>query len=350
MTLKQLAERLGVSVATVSNAYNRPEKLSPALRERVLAAAAELGYQGPDPAAAALGRGRTGVVGVVFPEALGYAFRDPGVVAFLRGLATPMERAGLGVLLVPAAHARADASAVRAAVVDGFVLFSLPDDHPVLEAAFARRLPVVVQAGPRRPDAAFVGIDDRAAARAAAEHLLALGHRRLGVAAFRASDEGDDPPGTGRGGRARDTYRVTRERLAGYREAAQAAGAELTVDVRRLNQRESGAASAHALLSAGRPPTAVLALSDELALGAIEAARERGLAVPGELSVVGFDDAGPAEHAGLTTIAQDLEAQGERAGELLLGATTWGASPPHVVLPARVAVRATTAPPRARQS
>ncbi len=339
VTLKTLAARLGVSVGTVSNAYNRPEKVSPALRARVLELAAELGYPGPDPAAAALRRGRAGVVGIVFPEALDYAFRDPGVVAFLRGLATVFERAGLGVLLVPAAPGTdADPAPVRAALVDGFVLFSLPDDHALLAAALARRLPTVVQAGPRRADVAFVGVDDRAGARAAAEHVLALGHRRVGVVAFRAAD--DD---AARGG----SYRVTRERRAGYEDAARAAGVALAVETRPRNERAAGAASAHVLLARPEPPTAVLAMSDELALGVTAAAAERGLRVPEDLSVVGFDDAGPAAAAGLTTVAQDLEGQGTRAGELLLGAEAWGDAPPHVVLPATLAVRATTAPPAA---
>jgi DNA-binding LacI/PurR family transcriptional regulator len=117
--------------------------------------------------------------------------------------------------------------------------------------------------------------------------------------------------------------------------------------VRLLNERSSGAASAHALLDGPTPPTAILAMSDELALGVVAAAAERGLRVPGDLSVVGFDDAGPAAAADLTTVAQDLEGQGERAGELLLDAARWGADPPHVVVPATLAVRGTTAPPPA---
>lgn len=347
VTLKTLAAHVGVSVTTASNAYNRPEKLSPALRERILQAAAELGYAGPNPAAAALRRGRAGVVGVVFAEALGYAFRDPGAVAFLRGLAAVLEQAGLGVLLVPTALGTADPAPVAAAAVDGFVLFSLPDADRAVDAVLARRLPAVAQGGPRRPDTAFVGIDDRAAARTAAEHLLALGHRRIGVAGFRKTDA---PDGSGPG-RTPPAYRVTAERLAGYRDAATAARIELAIDLGRLNARASGAAAAHALLDAPAPPTAILAMSDELALGAIDAATARGLRVPDDLSVVGFDDAGPAEGAGLTTVAQDLEAQGRRAGELVLGGAEWGDAPPQVLVPARLIVRRTTAsPPRAGDS
>ena len=325
-----------MSVATVSNAYNRPEKLSPALRERVLAVAADLGYAGPDPAAAALRRGRAGVVGVVFPETLGYAFSDPGAVAFLRGLASVFERAGLGVLLVPAAHGAGDPTPARSAAVDGFVVFSLPDGDRVLEAVLARRLPVVAQGGPRRPELAFVGIDDRAAASAAAQHVIALGHRRIAVAAFRPADPHTEGA----------TYRVPRERLAGYRDAATAAGVSLAVEVQRLNSRACGATAARALFAAPKPPTAILAMSDELALGVLTAATEQGLRVPDDLSVIGFDDAGAAEAARLTTIAQDLEAQGEQAGTLLLSAADWAGEPPEKMFATHLVVRDTTGPPR----
>jgi DNA-binding LacI/PurR family transcriptional regulator len=329
VTLRTIAEALGVSVATVSNAYNRPQKLSPALRERVLAEAERLGYAGPDPAASRLRRGRAGVVGVLFPEALGYAFRDPGAVAFLRGLAAALEDAGLGVLLVPARDAE-DPAPVLGAVVDGFVLFSLPDEHPLLAAALARGLPVVTSGGPRRDDCAFVGIDDRAAARAAAEHVLARGHRRLAVVTFRRADAAGGPGS-----------RVTGERLEGFRDAIEAAGRAwdaVAVEEQGLNDRACGRAAGERLVALAEPPTAVLATSDELGIGVLEAA-------PG-LAVVGFDDAGPAAEAGLTTVAQDLEGQGRAAGELLLGAGEWGEDPPpHVLVPTTVVARASTARP-----
>src|SRR3954453_21159328 len=87
VTLVTVARAVGVSPTTVSNAYNRPHKLSPALRERILGAARDLGYPGPDPAAASLRRGRAGSIGLLLGEALAYAFQDPGAVDFLRGLA-----------------------------------------------------------------------------------------------------------------------------------------------------------------------------------------------------------------------------------------------------------------------
>src|SRR5699024_4406820 len=161
-----VAEALGVSAMTVSNAYNRPEKLSPELRERILAKADELGYSGPNVLARSLRRGKTGVLGVVLGEALSYAFEDPAAIEWLRG---------------PATGQQGDAALIRDAPVDAFLLYSLPDGHPLVDAVLRRRVPIVVQSGPELDGRPFVAIDERAAAAAAAAHLRALGHTRLAV-------------------------------------------------------------------------------------------------------------------------------------------------------------------------
>ena len=191
MTLATVAEALGVSAMTVSNAYNRPEKLSPELRERILAKADELGYAGPNVLARSLRRGKTGVLGVVLGEALTYAFEDPASVEWLRGLAG----AGIALHLVPATGGEGDAALVNDAAVDAFLLYSLPDGHPLVEAVLRRRVPVVVQSGPQLEAHPFVAIDERAAAAAAAEHLRSLGHTRLAVLSlpFSLADRADRP-------------------------------------------------------------------------------------------------------------------------------------------------------------
>ncbi len=115
-TLQTIADAVGVSRSTVSNAYNRPDQLNPALRERILAVARELGYPGPDPAARRLRTGQAGAVGLLFTEALAYAFTDPAAVAFLEGLAHRAEAAGTALLLVPSPPGADPSEAVRAAV------------------------------------------------------------------------------------------------------------------------------------------------------------------------------------------------------------------------------------------
>src|SRR5919205_1015529 len=132
VTLLALAQDLGVSRATVSNAYNRPDQLSPALRERILTRAAELGFPGPDPMARGLRRGRVGAVGVLVDEGLAYAFSDPTAVLFLDGLARELEADGLGLLLHAAHAAGGDLDRIRDAAVDAWVVQSLPERHPAV--------------------------------------------------------------------------------------------------------------------------------------------------------------------------------------------------------------------------
>jgi DNA-binding LacI/PurR family transcriptional regulator len=312
---------------TVSNAYNRPHKLSPALRERILAVARDLGYPGPDPAARTLRRGRAGSIGLLFGEALTYAFRDPGAVEFLRGLAEGTARHNTMLQLIAALDADGEdgSSLLANAIVDGLVVWSLPDRHPLVRLARERNIPLVTHGGPRLDGVPFVGIDDRTAAQAAAEHLVELGHRSLGVVAFpfgpsrRARHRGSAKIG-------RPGYRVTRERLAGYRAAAGAATpqpAALDVYEVAVNSRDEGHRATLELLQATPRPTAVLAMSDELATGAVAAARELRLAVPRDLSVLGWDDAPSARASdpALTTVAQSLYDQGRTCARLLITAT-----------------------------
>src|SRR5919206_312301 len=183
--LRDVAERAGVSVGSASHAFGRPELVSDQVRERVLAAAKELGYAGPDPAARRLRTGRAGALGLIFSERLAYAFTDPAAPPFLRGVAREIQDAHAGLLLIPDSRQRAEAArGVAEAAVDGFIVYSTPRNDPRVEAALARRLPVVTVDQPRDAPTPFIGIDDRAAARSAAEHVRKLGHTRVGVLAF----------------------------------------------------------------------------------------------------------------------------------------------------------------------
>jgi len=207
--LRDVAERAGVSVGSASQAFGRPELVSDDVRERVLAAADELGYPGPDPAARRLRTGRAGAIGLIFSERLAYQFTDPASPPFLRGVSLAIQQAPTGLLLIPDSRQRDEATRlVREAVVDGFIVYSVPQNDPRVEAALARRLPVVTVDQPRGAETPFVGIDDRAAARSAAEHLRRLGHERVAVLSFVTTLE----PGS--------TLQldITVERLAGYED------------------------------------------------------------------------------------------------------------------------------------
>jgi DNA-binding LacI/PurR family transcriptional regulator len=329
LTLRDVAAELGVSAKTVANAYSRPDQLSAQLRERVLATAARLGYPGPDPVAAGLRRGRVGAIGVAYANRLSYAFDDPVARELLGGMTGVAESAGAGLLLLPGApDVQKRVAAVSAAVVDGLLANSLADDDPVLPAAITRRLPLVVIDQPRpawlrrlAPGIPWVGVDDRAAAAEAAEHLLSLGHRRFGVVTFglwRSPRRGLVDVTAQQNA----TYAVSRDRLAGYRDALERHGldwAAVPVFHGTDSTPDEGAAGGTAVLARRPRPTAVLCLSDRLAEGVLAAARHLGLEVPGNVSVVGFDDADPTAAAlRLTTVRQPHRVKGERAARALL--------------------------------
>jgi DNA-binding LacI/PurR family transcriptional regulator len=349
VTLATLARELGVSRTTVSNAYNHPDQLSPALRARVLDVADRLGYPGPDPLAATLSRGRVGALGLLFFDdphyPLRFAFSDPAHVLFLEGVADACGQAGVGLVLVGGGRGT---ELVRAALVDGFVCQYDVEDDERIQAVTDRGLPLVVVDGPPRPGAGHVGVDDRGGAALAARHLLELGHRRLGVVAAPLSpDRYEGPAGPER--QAAAGYQVIRERLLGYRAAVEGAGldwAAVPVEERRPYGQDAGRRAAGALLDRPDRPTGLLAMSDELALGAMRAAEELGIAVPGELSVVGFDDTPPAALArpALTTVRQPHHAKGVAAAQWLLDPA---GRPANQILPVELVVRASAAPPPA---
>lgn len=338
--LRDVAERAGVSVGSASQAFGRPELVSDDVRERVLAAAEELGYPGPDPAARRLRTGRAGAIGLIFSERLAYQFTDPASPPFLRGVSLAIQKAPTGLLLIPDSRQRDEATRlVREAVVDGFIVYSVPQNDPRVEAALARRLPVVTVDQPRGAETPFVGIDDRAAARSAAEHLRGLGHERVAVLSFVTTLE----PGS--------TLQldITVERLAGYEDGLGDAWDPALVRTCRPNAPEPARAATLELLREPSPPTAILAMSDILAFGALEAAGEHGVPVPSKLSVVGFDDTPGAAHATppLTTVAQPHEEKGRLAAEQLIDAIERGGTgePSRTLLPTELVVRGSTAPP-----
>jgi DNA-binding LacI/PurR family transcriptional regulator len=322
-TLASLAAELRVSRTTVSNAYNRPDQLSADLRERVLATAQRLGYPGPDPVARSLRTRKAGAVGLVITEPLTYAFSDPAALDFGAGLAQSCEEIGQGLMLVAVGPRRslADGTAsVLAAGVDGLVVYSAALDDPYLEVVLRRRLPVVVVDQPKDvPGASQVGIDDWAAMRKLGEYVLGLGHREIGLLTMRLRR--DRRQGLVDPERLRSsTFQVQSERIAGVRDAMAAAGVDpdsLTVVESFEHTPTSGGVAARVALDANPRITALMCTADVLALSTMDYLRGRGIYVPGQMTVTGFDGVPEAVSRGLTTVAQPSLQKGRRAGALL---------------------------------
>jgi DNA-binding LacI/PurR family transcriptional regulator len=330
-TLASLAAELKVSRTTISNAYNRPDQLSADLRERILETAKRMGYAGPDPVARSLRTRRAGAVGLVITEALTYSFSDPAALNFVAGLAESCEQVGQGLLLVavgPSRTVEEGSGSVLSAGVDGFVVYAAADEDPYLQLVLERRLPVVIVDQPAEvPGASRVGIDDRAAMRELADYVVGLGHREIGLLTMRL---GSERPSADSGAprvalvspeRLRDSrFHAQKERIAGVQDAMTAAG--LTLDTLTVvecftHDAEAGGAAAELALATNPKITALVCTADVLALSAMDHLRARGIYVPGQMTVTGFDGIPEAVKRGLTTVAQNSLEKGRRAGSLL---------------------------------
>jgi DNA-binding LacI/PurR family transcriptional regulator len=318
--MSQVARRAGVSVMTVSYAYSRPDRVSLESREKVARAAAELGYSGPDPAARSLRYGTTRTIGVIFGEHLTYAFDNPQAVAFLAGIAEVCAERGYGMLIVPISGSDDDARRVTESAVDAFVIWTTSDDDPVLEAVSATGRTAVLHGGPARAGLLPMGIDDRAAAFEMGRRTFS-GAARPGVLSFpldrqRATlvSPGIDPDSA--------LFPVTRQRLLGFRDAAESLGFDwqhVLVGVAATNDEGEAAAVASSMLAGDYRVDAIAAMSDVLAVGVLGAATALKLDVPRQVSVSGWDDSSDATAHSLSSVAQDLRAQGAAAARLALG-------------------------------
>lgn len=323
ITLQDVAKAVGVSRTTVSNAFNRPDQLSSELRERVLAVAKDMGYPGPNPMARMLRTGHTGAIGLVFSEALPYAFNDPTAIAFLKGVSQVCEQVKASLLIMPTQKSDTAGQTIRQAAVDGFIVYCMPNDSEAVAQVLKRKLPVVAVDQPNLKGLPSVSIDDRQAASAAAAHLISFNHTQLAIIAMDFKPDLYAGPVDARRVK-QATFQNTLLRLYGYEDAMRQAGLNpslVPIEERPYNSENGAFEAALTLLCRSPRPTGILAMSDRLAIGALRAAEHLGLAVPEELSIVGFDDIPLASQIrpSLTTIQQPLVEKGAVAAELLLG-------------------------------
>lgn len=340
VTIKTLAQLIGVSPATVSNAYNKPDQLSEELRLRILAKADELGYSGPSAAGRSLRSGKANALGVMFLGRLSYAFNDPFAAMFLCGLAEVVEETGTSIALLPVLGGREapDITSVRQANIDGLVTMCVAPDHPAIRLTRARGLPVVRSDMSADPDAYWVAIDDEAAGAELGAHLASLGHTDVAIVV------GSHRPASSsavRGRLADVTDPDSRARVNGLVRGLPNARVSLITAGHKA--RQSGQLAAGFALDTQNRPTAIICLSDALALGVLDAVRSRGLLAGVDVSVCGFDDIPAAAEVGLTTIRQPIAEKGRQVGTLLLDPDS---GPRQILLPFELVVRASTGPAR----
>ncbi|MGH8892417.1 MAG: LacI family DNA-binding transcriptional regulator [Actinomycetes bacterium] len=334
-SIKDVARTVGVSTATVSRALRGLPRVSDETRFRVLQAAAELDYVA-SPTAAGLASGQTRAVGVVVPFVTRWFYA--GVV---HGAEELLREAGYDLLLYNLggdrdARHRVFRTHLLRKRVDAVLVLSLnPTDDEITALAKLDRPVAVV--GATVPGWSSVRIDDDATARIAMRHLTGLGHRRIGYIGGSLDDQLD--------------FAAPLDRLQGYRRAMAEAGLDVARSWEVVGDFtvRGGLAAMRLLLETDPRPTAVFAASDEMAVGAVHAAREVGLRVPEDVSVIGIDDHEMSEFFELSTVAQPVREQGRLAARLLLdalGADPDGpAVPPcELTVPTRLIVRRTTGP------
>lgn len=339
---RDVARAAGVSQGTASNVFNRPALVRPEVRERVEEAARELGYSGPDPKGRLLRAGKFNAIGVVPPGAFGITspFLGGYCSQFSAGVAEVCDEMGAALTLISGID-DAKVAGIRNALVDGFILHNI-EDVAFVEPARRRKLPFVAMDIDGDADTNTVRIDDRGGARLAAEHLVKLGHRHFVIVSvlrenrpgpiFHAAGDTDH--------RLVGGFPHDRDRLAGYADVLEKAGISMN-DVPIIETRGSGEVAA--VFEKAPEATAALAMSDTQALWILSEARRRNIHVPRDLSVVGFDDASEAALADppLTTVVQPSVEKGRVAARILFE----GGPPQHVVLPVKLIVRGSTAPP-----
>jgi DNA-binding LacI/PurR family transcriptional regulator len=302
-TIGDVARQAGVGIATVSRVMNHHPSVSPETRSKVREAVEELGYE-PSRTAQALSRKRSLTIGLVAPF-----LTRPSVVERLRGVVEAFGDSEYDLVLwtveSPEQRRRRLGGLVQRDRLDGALLISLSLDPMESAKVRAVELPAVM-IDAETPGLPGVLIDDEAGARMAAEHLIALGHRRIAY----IGDALDQRFG----------FTAPVKRHDGFVHALNAHGLETRPSwvVVGEHGRAVAFAQATAMLSARERPTAIFCFSDTQALGVLDAAAELGLQVPGDLSVVGFDDIEAALTPGLTTVRQPLYESGRRGAEMLM--------------------------------
>lgn len=337
--LAAVAALAGVSASTASLAFSGAGPVSEPTRAKVFAAAEALNYAGPDPRAQSLRRGRSGIIGVVIDDRLRDAFRDPANISMLDGLADELGGAGLAMLLLT--DTGEGAAGISLAPMDAVVLVGCSTElHSSVKIFRQRGIPVIAIEAEHMPDVFPIDLDNRDATALGARHLKQLGHENVAVVSLPLESSHARGPLTREREAASGSF-TARQRILGARDVypnlvgVASAGSFI----------EEGLIAGRALLAATPRPTAIIAQSDLLAVGVIRAAAELGIAVPADLSVLGFDGVSvegvaPLE---LTTLVQPSVEKGRAAGRAAI-ALLDGGEPDSIAFVCVLRVGNTTGP------
>ena len=320
--LADIAKAAGVSHGTASNVFARPEIVREEVRDRVKAAAEAMGYGGPDPKGRLLRAGKVNAIGVATAEPMSYFFDDPFARVMMASISQACDATGAGISLVSAANKEQLAWNIQSALVDGFIVFCVDGGSQLVKLARERKLPFVALDLDSDDDeaVAVIGVNNIDGAGLAARHLTGLGHRRFAVLALPCADAGFGP--TTQAKMEMALYSGTRDRLRGY--FAELSRVDIDVSsvpiYETVNDEQSVWAGLDHIFAGPEKPTAILAMSDRIALHALDWLRQHDIAVPGDVSIVGFDGVpeGAVSKPPLTTIVQPIAEMGRLAVKAIL--------------------------------
>lgn len=333
VNITDIALRAGVSKTAVSFAFNNPSKLSEATARHILEIAESMGYA-PDPVARSMTTGKTGTIGLLLPQSIPEMIRNPYFPEFIEGIGEVCNHSGLSLMLVPPLKGSMRRAIVNAAV-DGFLTLGLEEFKATMMVLRQRDVPFVTVDSDPIEDVPAINIDDESGARMVMEHILNAGHRQIAILAIRS----------GKQGHYQDYVGTLGARMKGYLTALEQVG--LKVDGRHVRlvecvcTEEGGREGFNTLWKSQRKPTAIVSMSDIIAIGAMKAAQTSGLEIPGDLSIAGFDDIPLAGlvHPGLTTVSQPSILKGKLAGEILVKLLNSTIEPKHHLLPTTLVQR-----------
>lgn len=331
LKLEDIGRMAGVSRSTVSRVVNGEGSVRPEVRRRVEEVIRETGYT-PHAAARSLVSNRSGVIGLVIPSRVHSLFEDPYFARLIQGITLGSNQAGvtLSLFLFQSEEEERELypRVVESGFLDGVIITATRMGDPLVDRMASRGLPLVMVGRPDFDHVSYVDVDNRAGAAMAARHLVATGGVRIGMIG------------------APDNTTTGRDRLEGFEAAMEACGRALDPELYVPGDFSEAGGHDAMLRLLDRDVDAVFAASDTMALGALRAARERGVAVPDEVTVVGFDGFGASEKSvpPLTTIRQPVADTATRAVEMLVGLVVGDVSvPASAVLPVELVARETTA-------
>jgi LacI family transcriptional regulator len=330
LKLEDIGRMAGVSRSTVSRVVNGESNVRPEVRERVEAVIRETGYS-PNAAARSLVSNRTGVIGLVIPSRVHSLFEDPYFARLIQGISLGSNQAGVTLSLFVAQTEDDERElyprVVESGFLDGVIITATRMGDPLVARMVSRRIPLVMVGRPDLAEVSYVDVDNCDGGRQAARHLVAIGASRIGMIGA--------PTNTTAG----------TDRLHGFAAGLREDGRELAPEllVEGDFSEPSGYEAMHAIVERGAD--AVFVASDTMALGALRAARDLGVDVPGDVAVVGFDGFGGSQSSlpPLTTIEQPVSDTAVRAVELLLDLVSGAqSSPTSIVLPVKLVERDST--------